>query len=126
MTRIIVSVVLLLFFCVLVVLNIDHTTAVNVIWATYERVSIVVVGLVGFAGGVIYSFLFYASRYFAALRKRASAARGASSPAPVEAAAEAVGEDSGTGDAARAQDPAGTSAGASAEESPPRRGRRPR
>jgi hypothetical protein len=70
MIKTIMSVAILLFFCVLVVLNLDHKTPVNMIWATYENVSVIVVGLVCFVCGIVYSLVSQASRHLSALRRR--------------------------------------------------------
>ena len=75
MVRIVISIVLLVALCVLVVLNLDHTTPLNIFWITLDRVSIVAVGLVSFVCGVLYSFFLYVSRYVVGLRIKTMANR---------------------------------------------------
>jgi uncharacterized integral membrane protein len=74
--RIVISIVLLVVLCVLVVLNLDYTSPVNMFWTILDRVSIVVVALVSFVAGVLYSFFLYAARTIVVLRKNALASRG--------------------------------------------------
>ncbi len=75
MVRVIISVALLVVLCVLVVLNLDHTTPVSLFWVTFDRVSVVAVALVSFVVGVVYSFFLYAARFFVGMRKGAMANR---------------------------------------------------
>jgi uncharacterized integral membrane protein len=75
MGRLITTIVLMLAVCVLVVLNLDHKTSVNLFWVTFQDTSVVVVGLVSFVVGVVYSFFLYAGRRFASYRKSSLASR---------------------------------------------------
>ncbi len=75
MVRIIISIALLVALCVLVVLNLDYKSSVNLFWVVFDNVSIVAVGLVSFVAGVLYSFFLYATRYFIGLKRSSMAAR---------------------------------------------------
>lgn len=69
MFRIIFSAILLIVLAVLVVLNLDATTSVNLFGRQFESVSIVAVGLVSFVAGVVYSFIIYVGNYIARSRR---------------------------------------------------------
>jgi uncharacterized integral membrane protein len=69
MFRIIFSAILLVVLAVLVVLNLDATTSVNLFGRQFESVSIVAVGLVSFVAGVVYSFIIYVGNYIARSRR---------------------------------------------------------
>jgi uncharacterized integral membrane protein len=63
MVRIIVSVVLLVLLAILVALNVGFTTTVSLFGFRLENVSIVSVGILCFALGVLYSVFLYFGRY---------------------------------------------------------------
>ena len=127
MVRIGITIVLILTLCVLVVLNLDYKTSVNLFWRIFDNVSVVVVALVSFVAGVLYSFLLYAARFFAGLRKNALAnRRSALDQREKEASAQeaAAAAKARQGDAAVAGDPA--AADAAATGAPAARRKKPR
>lgn len=63
MFRIIITVVFLIAFAVLIVLNIGATADVNVFGWKTEALSVPVVAIVSFVAGVVYSFVFYLLSY---------------------------------------------------------------
>lgn len=69
MFRIIFSAVLLVVLAVLVVLNLDSTSTVNLFGREFESVSVVAIGLVSFVAGVVYSFIIYLGNYIARGRR---------------------------------------------------------
>lgn len=75
MVRVVTSIILILVLCLLVVLNLDYKTPVNLFWVVLDRVSVVAVALVSFVVGVLYSFFLYAARYINGMRKSALASR---------------------------------------------------
>ncbi len=75
MVRIVISIVLLIALCVLVVLNLEYRTSINLFWVRFDQVSVVAIALVSFVFGVLYSFFLYATRYFVGLRRNSLLAR---------------------------------------------------
>lgn len=69
MGRIIFSVVSLIALAVLVVLNAGTNASFNLFGQPLEEVPIVAIVLVSFVAGVLYSFIYYVSGYFARQRK---------------------------------------------------------
>ncbi|NBC30546.1 MAG: hypothetical protein GVY29_11230 [Spirochaetes bacterium] len=67
--RIIVSAILLIVLAVLVVLNLDAATSVNLFGREFAEVSVVAIGLVSFVAGVVYSFIIYVGNYIAKSRR---------------------------------------------------------
>ncbi|NBF39126.1 MAG: DUF1049 domain-containing protein [Spirochaetes bacterium] len=67
--RIVVSSVLLIVLAVLVVMNLESTTSVNLFGRQFESVSVVAIGLVCFVAGVVYSFIIYVGNYIAKSRR---------------------------------------------------------
>ncbi|MFP4614133.1 MAG: hypothetical protein ACLFM5_12130, partial [Spirochaetaceae bacterium] len=67
--RIIFSAVLLIVLAVLVVLNLESTTSVNLFGRQLEDISVVAIGLVSFVAGVVYSFIIYVGNYLARARR---------------------------------------------------------
>ena len=54
---------------VLVVLNLDAATSVNLFGREFAEVSVVAIGLVSFVAGVVYSFIIYVGNYIAKSRR---------------------------------------------------------
>ncbi len=75
MVRIVISIILLIALCVLVVLNLEYRTSINLFWIRFDQVSVVAIALVSFVLGVLYSFFLYATRYFVGLRRNSLLAR---------------------------------------------------
>jgi uncharacterized integral membrane protein len=69
MFRIVFSAALLIVLAVLVVLNLDSTTNINLFGRQFENVSVVAVGLVAFVAGVVYSFIIYVGNYISRSRR---------------------------------------------------------
>ncbi len=69
MFRIIVSAILLIVLAVLVVLNLESTTSVNLFGREFADVSVVAIGLLSFVAGVVYSFIIYVGNYIARARR---------------------------------------------------------
>lgn len=69
MFRIVFSAILLVVLAVLVVLNLESTTTVNLFGRQFQDVSVVAIGLVAFVAGVVYSFIIYVGNYIARSRR---------------------------------------------------------
>lgn len=69
MGRIIFSIVSLVVLSIVIVMNAGSTTAFNLLGWRVEEVPVVVIAIVSFVGGAIYSFVFYVSHYVARTRK---------------------------------------------------------
>jgi uncharacterized integral membrane protein len=65
MVRLIISLVILVVLAVLLVFNGTFMTPVNLFGYQIERVPVVVVAIVGFVFGVLYSFVLYLMRFLA-------------------------------------------------------------
>jgi uncharacterized integral membrane protein len=74
--RLVISIILLIALCVLVVMNVNYKTSINLFWKTFDQVSVVAIALVSFVFGVVYSFFLYAARYLDGRRRSALLARG--------------------------------------------------
>ena len=68
MARIIVSATLIVLLAVLVAFNIRYTTSVSIYGAEITGVPVLVVALLSFALGVMYSLFLYIGRYFGRAR----------------------------------------------------------
>ena len=64
MVRIIVTAILIVLLAVLVSFNLKFTTSISVIGAQFHDVPVMVVALLSFALGVVYSLFLYIGRYF--------------------------------------------------------------
>ena len=119
MVRIIVTAVLVVLLAVLVAFNLRFTTSVSIYGAQFEDVPVMVIALLSFALGVMYSLVLYTERYLSRRRKlgRQKRHREVATPEQVPS----------TGDSATASSsPAGTEAEPAAGKpaaSPPARGR---
>lgn len=69
MGRIIFSIVSLVALAVIIVMNAGTSTAFNLFGWQVESVPVVVVAIVSFVVGAVYSFVFYVAGYFARTRK---------------------------------------------------------
>jgi len=63
MFRIIITVIFLIAFAVLIVMNIGSTANVNVFGWKIDQLPVTAVAIVSFVGGVVYSFIFYLLSY---------------------------------------------------------------
>jgi uncharacterized integral membrane protein len=63
MFRVIVSIVFLVLIAVLIVLNIGNASTFNFYGFSFPDVPVIVVAILSFVAGVLYSFLFYAIRF---------------------------------------------------------------
>lgn len=70
MVRIIVSATLIVLLAVLVAFNIRYTTSVSIYGAEFTGVPVLVVALLSFALGVMYSVFLYVSRYVGRTRRK--------------------------------------------------------
>ena len=70
MIRLIINIVLLVILAVFIALNGTFRTDVNIFGWKLEDISVVAVMIISLAVGVIYSFSFYLSNYFAKLSKQ--------------------------------------------------------
>jgi uncharacterized integral membrane protein len=68
MVRLIISLVILVVLAVLLVFNGTFMTPVNLFGYRIERVPVVVVAIVGFVFGILYSFVLYFMRFLARRR----------------------------------------------------------
>lgn len=59
MYRLILSAVFLLVVAVLILLNSTYTTSFNLFGKVYENLSVVVIVLLSFVGGILYAFLYF-------------------------------------------------------------------
>ena len=69
MGRIIFSIISLIAFAVIVVMNIGTVTSFNLFGWQFAEVPVVVLAIVSFVVGALYSFVYYISHYFAKSRK---------------------------------------------------------
>ena len=69
MARIIFSIINLVAFAVLVVLNAGNSVAFNLFGWELESTPLIAIVIVSFTAGVLYSFLFYVMSYFAKGRR---------------------------------------------------------
>ncbi|TVQ29126.1 MAG: LapA family protein [Spirochaetaceae bacterium] len=69
MARIIFSIINLVAFAVLVVLNAGNVVAFNLFGWQLEAAPLIAIVIVSFTAGVLYSFLFYVMSYFAKGRR---------------------------------------------------------
>jgi uncharacterized integral membrane protein len=59
MFRVIITIIILILFAVLIVLNVGNTSAFNLYGINFQNVPAIVVAILSFVAGVLYSFLFY-------------------------------------------------------------------
>ncbi len=69
MVRLILSIVFLVIIAVFILLNIDYKTSINLFGAKFEQVPIVLVVLITFVVGILYSFIYYVMSYFTKLSR---------------------------------------------------------
>lgn len=69
MGRIIFSIISLVVLAVILVMNAGTTAAFNLFGRQFENVPVVVIAILSFVLGSIYSFVFYISSYFARVRR---------------------------------------------------------
>lgn len=69
MGRIIFSIISLVVLAIVLVMNAGTTTAFNLFGVQFENVPVVVIAILAFVVGSLYSFVFYISSYFARSRR---------------------------------------------------------
>jgi uncharacterized integral membrane protein len=69
MTKLIASAVILVALAILVILNVNYKSTINLFGAQLDNVSVVVIALAGFALGIIYSVLLHITNRVARRRK---------------------------------------------------------
>jgi uncharacterized integral membrane protein len=75
MVRIILSIILIVLLVVFVSMNVKFTTTINLFGKTAEQVHTVVVVLLSFALGIVFSFILYFMSYLTRRRKARLSAR---------------------------------------------------
>jgi len=71
MVRLIISIAILVVLAILLLFNGTYMTPINLFGYRFERVSVAVVGIVGFVLGLLYSFLLYLMRFLSRRRSKA-------------------------------------------------------
>ncbi|MFP4114827.1 MAG: hypothetical protein ACLFUA_10710 [Spirochaetales bacterium] len=69
MGRIVFSIVSLVVLTIIIVMNVGTISSFNLLGRRFEEVPIVVIAIVSFVAGAVYSFIYYISSYFARSRK---------------------------------------------------------
>lgn len=69
MGRVIVSIISLLILATIIVVNIGTTTVFDLVVWQFDELPVVVIGIVAFVAGALYSFTLYLMRFFGRRRK---------------------------------------------------------
>jgi uncharacterized integral membrane protein len=72
MVRLITSAVILVILGILIILNLNNRSTINLFGARLENVSVIVIALVGFVLGILYSVALYITSRYAKRRKASS------------------------------------------------------
>ena len=76
MARVILSIVFLIIFTVIIVMNLGNATAFNLFGFKFEELPTTAVAIVSFVLGVLYSFIYYLFSFFGRKRKEKIKKRG--------------------------------------------------